>query len=433
MRKSKTSKLLTTISMVAICAATTATLAQAESLKSAVRHALNNHPEVSALKYNRQAIGQELEAARGLWRPTVDVVAKGGGYIDTNTTQELYEISAVISQPLFDGGRGSFEKQRQKERVKSANNRLADTANAIALRVTQAYTEVQRSYAIQSAAQRNLRALQNIAYLVNRRVSGGRGNRAESAQAIARVAAAKASLAEARQRVRDAYALYITVVGHRPKKLGTSSPRLSYMPRSLRAAIAASRSHSPKILALRHDALAATAAIGTAESFLLPKLNLEVSGRYANELKGTSSRDAHGQAVVVLKWNLYNGGINAARVQEAKYRASESQALGRVATLNIEKEVRLSWSARLAARDRSSYLRKQLSANRISLAAQKRQFEAGKRTLLDILDTQNEVFTAETALKTEIYVARYNTYRILAAVGRLVSSLNIGLPQAGKN
>lgn len=404
--------------------------ANAESLRSAVRHALNNHPEISALKYNRKAIGQELEAARGLWRPTVDVVAKAGGYVDTNTTQELYEISAILSQPLFDGGRGSFEKERQTERVKSANNRLADTANAIALRVTQAYTEVQRSYAIQSAAKRNLRALRNIAYLVNRRVSGGKGDRGEAAQAIARVAAAKAALAEASQRVRDAYALYITVVGHRPRKLTSRSPRLSYMPRSLNRAISASRRHSPKILALRHDALAARAAIGTAKSFLLPKLNLEVSGKYANELKGTSSRDAHGQAVVSLKWNLYNGGISAARVQEAKYRASESQALSRVATLNIEKEVRLSWSARLAARDRSAYLRRQLSANRSSLSVQKRQFEAGKRTLLDILDTQNEVFTAETALKTEIYVAKYNTYRILAAVGRLVTSLNIGLPQA---
>ena len=433
MHKTKLSKFFVNLSLAALFASTTATAVQAESLKSAVRRALNNHPEISSLKYNRKAIGQELEAARGLWRPTVDVVAKGGGYIDSNTTQELYEVSAVISQPLFDGGRGSYETKRQKERVKSANNRLADTANAIALRVTQAYTEVQRSYAIQSAAQRNLRALQNIAYLVNRRVSGGRGNRAESSQAIARVAAAKAALAEARQRVRDAHALYITVVGRSPKKLNTRTPRLSYMPRSLQSAISASRRHSPKILALRHDALAARAAIGTAKSFLLPKLNLEVSGRYANELKGTASRDTHGKAVVVLKWNLYNGGINTARVQEAKYRASESLALSRVAALNIEKEVRLSWSARLAARDRASYLRKQLAANRASLAAQKRQFEAGKRTLLDILDTQNEVFSAETALKTEIFVARYNTYRILAAVGRLVSSLNIGLPQVGKN
>ncbi len=433
MHKTKFSKFLINLSVAALFTGATGVTAQAESLKSAVRYALNNHPEISSLKYNRKAIGQELEAARGLWRPTVDVVAKAGGYINSKTTQEAYEISAVISQPLFDGGRGSFEKKRQKERVKSANNRLADTANAIALRVTQAYTEVQRSFAIQSAAQRNLRALQNIAYLVNRRVSGGRGNRADAAQARARVAAAQATLAEARQRVRDAYALYITVVGHRPKKLGTSSPRLSYMPRSLSSAISASRSRSPKILALRHDALAARAAIGTAESFLLPKLNLEVSGRYANELKDTAARDAHGKAVVVLKWNLYNGGINNARIQEAKYRASESLALSRVAALNIEKEVRLSWSARLAARDRASYLRKQLAANRASLAAQKRQFEAGKRTLLDILDTQNEVFTAETALKTEIFVARYNTYRILAAVGRLVSSLNISLPQAGKN
>lgn len=405
------------------------TSANGESLKSAVRHTLKTHPELRALFYNKKAIRQELEAARGLWRPKVDVVGKVGGYIDENTKQEYYEVSAVISQPLFDGGRGSYERKRQKARTRSAHNRVLDTANALALRAAQAYTEVQRAHAVAAAAQRNLRALANISYLVSRRVAGGKGNRAEISQARARVAFAKAKLAEARQRVRDAYALYITVVGHRPRKLVTGAPRLNYMPRSLSQAIARARHRSPKILALRHDALAARAAIGTARAATLPKLNLELSGSHANELRGTSPRDLNAKALLVLKWNLYNGGINAARVSEAKFRASESEMLTRAAALNIEREIRLSWSAMLAARDRSVYLRRQLYANRASLAAQKRQFEAGKRTLLDILDTQNEVFTAETAMKTEIYVARYNTYRVLAGTGKLVSSLGLGIRQ----
>lgn len=404
-------------------------VAMAESLTSAVRTALSSHPEIIALRNNKNAINQELAAARGLWRPKVDIIASGGGYTNRFTTQETYDISGVISQPLFDGGRADYAIKRQKERARSANSRVADTANAIALRVAQAYTEVQRSHAIAAAAARNLRSLRSIAYLVNRRAAGGKGNRAETAQARARLAAANAALAEARQRVRDAYALYITVVGRRPGKLTTGAPKLSAMPRSLSIAVSHAKRRSPKILALRHDALAAKAAIGGARSVMLPKLNLEVSGKYANELKGTAAKDAHGKAVVVLRWNLYNGGINNARVREAKYRASESRALAQVAGLNIEKEVRLSWSARLAARDRAHYLRRQLIANRSALAVQKRQFEAGKRTLLDLLDTQNEVFTAESALKTEIYVARYNTYRILAAMGRLVSALNISLPK----
>lgn len=405
------------------------TSAGAESLKSAVRYTLKTHPELRAMFFNKKAITQELEAARGLWRPKVDVVGKAGGYIDENTKQEFYEVSAVISQPIFDGWRGSYERKRQKARSKSAHNRVLDTANALALRVAQAYTEVQRAHAVSVAARRNLRALTNISHLVSRRVAGGKGNRAEISQARARVAFAQVKMAEARQRVRDAYALYITVVGRRPKKLVTGAPRVTHMPKSLTQAIARARRHSPKILALRHDALAARAAIGTARAATLPKLDLEVSGAHSNELRGTSARDLNGKALLVLKWNLYNGGINAARISEAKFRASESELLTRAASLNIEREIRLSWSAMLAARDRSVYLRRQLRANRASLAAQKRQFEAGKRTLLDILDTQNEVFTAETAMKTEIYVARYNTYRVLAGTGKLVSSLGLGVHQ----
>lgn len=422
----KSTTILGTTLLLSICI--TSGAVQAESLKSAVRRALNTHPEIAALEHNRRAIREELTAAKGLWLPTVDVVGRAGGYIDENTEQEAYDITGILSQPLFDGGRGSSETKRQKQRVKSANSRIKDTANAIALRVAQAYTEVQRSHSVLASSKRNLRALRNIAHLVQRRASGGKGNRAETAQARARIAAAKAAMAEARLRVNDAYALYITVVGKKPYKLTTSAAPVSYLPKSVSQAVRHARSSSPKVVALRHDAQAAKSAIGTAEAVLLPKLNFELSGKYANELKGTSARDLNGRAMVTMRWNLFNGGINRARVREAKFRASESTSLAMVAGRNAEREVRLAWNAMRAARDRSVYLRHQLSANRQALAAQRRQFSIGKRTLLDILDTQNEVFVAETSLKTEIYTARFNTYKVLASMGKLVSALHIALP-----
>jgi len=397
----------------------------AESLKAAIRHALRTHPEISALRHNRRAIRQELKAAKGLWMPKVDVVAKAGGYTSKDTTQERFEVSTVLTQPLFDGGRGSHEQKRQRARVASARARIDDTATAIALRVIQAYSETLRANATLAAARRNLRALRGIAWMVRRRANAGSGDAAETAQASARVAAARAALAEARQKVRDARALYLTTVGHAPRKLSSVAVPARRMPRTLREAIRIAMSHAPKLTALKHDTEAARAAIGTAESALMPKFDLEVSGNYANRLKHTSAEVLNGKALVVMKWNLYNGGINAARVSEAKARASEARSQAFASALRVERELRFAWDAMTAARARVRDLRGQLAANRRSLAVQKRQFTLGKRTLLDILDTQNEIFMSEMALDNAIFSGRYNAWKVMAITGRLLPALRL--------
>ena len=399
--------------------------AWAENLKAAVRTALKTHPEISAMRQNKAAIGQELKAAKGLWMPKVDVVAKAGGYLHKDTRQERFEVSAVLTQPLFDGGRGRFEQKRQKARVASARARLEDTANAVALRVVQAYMETLRARSVLAAAKRNLAALRKIAAMVRRRARAGQGDAAETAQAAARIAAARAALAEARQRLNDARALYVTVVGHAPRKLaGLPSPG-RHMPRSLTAALRLAVRNAPRINALKQDAAAASAAIGSARSALMPRLDLELSGNYVNELEHISPENLHGKAMVVMKWNLFNGGINRARVSEAKYRASEARALTFAAGLDIERNLRLAWNAMVAGRARAAQLRRQLAANRRSLSIQKRQFEAGTRTLLDILDTQNEIFASETALANERTSSRYHAWKVLALAGRLLPALRL--------
>jgi adhesin transport system outer membrane protein len=360
-----------------------------------------------------------------MWLPKVDVVAKAGGYASEYTRQERFEVSAVLTQPLYDGGRGGYEQKRQRARVASARFRVSDTANAIALRVVQAYIELQRSNADFAAARKNLVALQRIASMVNRRARAGRGDRAETAQAAARVAAAKAALAEARQKVADAKALYITVVGRKPGKLSTYAVPRNMIPRSLSAAVRAARSDAPKIAALKNDAKAAKAAIGSARANVMPRFDLELSGNYANKLKNTAREDLHGKALVVMKWNVFNGGINQARVREATYRASEARSMTFATGLNLERELRLAWNAMRATAERSRHLRSQRTANRRSLAVQKRQFEAGRRTLLDILDTQNEIFVSDTALNNELYSSRFYSWKVLAITGRLLPALNL--------
>jgi adhesin transport system outer membrane protein len=113
----------------------------------------------------------------------------------------------------------------------------------------------------------------------------------------------------------------------------------------------------------------------------------------------------------VVRWNLFNGGIDKARIGEAKARAMEAAEISANTQRIIEREVRTSWSAILAAEQRVPALSRQLELNRSTRNVYNQQFDAGQRRLLDLLDIQNETFVTEASLRTEELIGRYNTFR----------------------
>ena len=180
---------------------------RADTLVDIVQEALHTNPELGAIRFNRRAIDNELNAARGLNLPTVDVRGTTGrhrenrltelGVVDNNDWHDSNSVGTVVSQRLFDGFESRHEIARQRNRVESARWRVNDTANAIALRAVQAYLEIIRANSVLKAAQANLSAHENLNSRVQRRVDGGVANAAERAEAGARTANARAIVAQA--------------------------------------------------------------------------------------------------------------------------------------------------------------------------------------------------------------------------------------------
>ena len=429
-------KLWSTLVLCA-CAALAPADLSAESLHSVVRRTLATNPDLKALSFNRQAIDEELEAARGLGRPSVDVrAAAGHRHRDSATgsgpvtqsrgSRNRYEAGISASQRLFDGGETQSQVERQINRVSSARSRVQDTANAIALQATQAYLEIQRTSRVSAFAQDNVRAHEGLMRKVRARAEGGRGAGSEVAQATARLNAAKASALEAVARNRDAISLFIAVVGTKPPlKLEPVTPPGRALPGSVDQAVLQAQKGSPAIIARMFDAAAATAAINIAKSDFYPKVSAELSADYYNDMDRSTGRRADVTGMIVVRQNLYRGGIDSARVREAYARANEAQATSDLMRRTVEREVRLSWTAMTIARARSELINRQLEQNRIVVSAYSEQFELGQRTLIDLLDVQNEIFINQTSAMTETFVSNFNTFRVLAAMGKLVPTLGI--------
>jgi adhesin transport system outer membrane protein len=411
--------------------------AKADSLVDIVHEALNTNPELGAIRFNRRAIDNELNAARGLNLPTVDVRGVTGrhreysrtelGVVDSNPWHDTNAVGTVVSQRVFDGFESRHEIARQRNRVESARWRVNDTANAIALRAVQAYLECIRAGAVLKAAQANLSAHQNLHARVQRRVDGGVANGAERAEAGARMANAKSILAQAEESVLNAQSLFKSIVGRMPAQLSGAPPARD-LPESEESAAAEAIQAAPSVVATQFDAIAAEAAVGTAYSRFSPKLNFEVATNHGWGQVEDSDRNYEATAMLVVRWNLFNGGIDKARIWEARARAAEAQGINANTALIVEREARTSWAALRASRVRVPELRLQFDLQRQRRAAYLEQFDTGQRRLLDLLDAQNEIFVVESSLRTEEAIGIYSGYRLLATVGRIVPALGLELP-----
>ncbi len=421
-----------------------ATSASAQSLRDVVAHTLQTNPELGAIRYNRQAIDQELQAAGGLGRPRLDARAAGGhrstdnsripggtGPVDARA-RNRGDVGVTLSQPLFDGFETRSQIERQTNRVLSARSRVDDTANAVALQAVQAYLEIQRTTAVRAIAAENLAAHERLLARVKTRAEGGRGPGAEVSQANARYNAARAALADADARQKDARALYLTIVGKAPGKLQAVKPPSHRLPKTVDTAVIEAQKGAPAVVARMFDVAAADSAIDVARAAFYPKVSAEVSGDFSRDVDRYTGRRSDITGMIVLRQNLYNGGIDTARVEEARKRAEEAREIARNAGRSVERDVRIAWNAIQSSQVRIGAIGRQLDSNRKVITAYREQFDLGQRTLLDLLDIQNEIFVNASVLATERFVSQFNVYRVLASMGRLVDAFELSLPDEAR-
>ena len=207
--------------------------AQATSLEEAVRISLATNPDIGIVASNREAVDQELRQARGLYLPQVDL-ALGYGRENTNNRSTRaknanqysgrraltrLESSITLTQRVFTGFETQYTVDREKARVESAANRVYENAELLALDAVGAYYEVLRQRELVNLAEENVQIHITIVGSISEQLAGGGGSRADVAQAEARLARSRATVAQTLNDLRDAEALFTRIVGQYPDDL----------------------------------------------------------------------------------------------------------------------------------------------------------------------------------------------------------------------
>ncbi|MGB3877114.1 TolC family outer membrane protein [Shinella zoogloeoides] len=409
--------------------------AHALTLKEAMAVTLESNPEIGQALENREAIEFELRQARGLYLPSVDLEAGAGiERLDNNSRRltsieddPLYpaDVGLSVTQKLFDGGGRRAELERQAARVDSASFRVLERSETIALQVVREYLEIMLQGEIVQESRRNAAVHQQMLGDISSLISGGTLTDADRQQAQERLLAAKARQKEAEEELESAKIRFQRLVGKPFSNPTMPGSMAAALPKSLDEAIGLARTNNARIKVANSDIDAADAMVKGARSDMFPTVSLEGRARTGMDIDGNDGRSTSLQARVVARWNLYRGGIDIANEQEQIRRASEQRLVLHQSYREVEEAVRVSWDRRIRQTELAATLKQQAGVNGNLVESYREQLAVGRRSLLDVLGAQNSRYTVNVLSRTAVYAARFAEYRILAASGMLLSSMNL--------
>jgi outer membrane protein, adhesin transport system len=419
--------------LIALWLAAQASPAWTQTLPLAVREALERNPEVAAAAANMRAAEQQVVQARSGYFPTVDLTASGGkervdnpglraaGVGDRSLSRD--DVSVTARQMLFDGFGTSQRTTQQEGRLDSARFRLSEVVEDVAGRTVEAYLEVLRAMQILELARTNEQAHVITLDKTQQRLQQKVGSQADVHQSQARLAVARSQVVQREGAVRDAEARFVRLLGHVPRSPQSPVSRPA-LPTSQAHAVEEALAGNPTVKAAEADVDAATAGIDAAKAAYMPRVDLELTGAKRNNTDGINGSSSEASAFLVFRYNAFRGGNDQAVVREqSERRETARETLENARRATGEAAVR-AWVALESARSALPYLTQHASSTGEVLQAYRAQFELGRRTLLDLLNAENELFQARSNLVSGDYAILVAEYRLLQVAGGLAPHFN---------
>ena len=305
---------------------------------------------------------------------------------------------------------------------------MLERSELIALDAAEAYVDVTRYTRIVALAEQNLQVHLELRKNVRARFAGGRAGEGDTQQAEERVAAAEAALADFRLSLDNARAKYRKTVGLEPYNLrfpGRLPDLPAHQERIARHRLQIQSDH-PRRRRRRRGGQAGVRCNGR-------RVRAERVARRPRDC-GASIRSSiptcmtKSAARSSISWDIFRGGQDSWKRAEAGQRMIEEQQkharLQREALESLDK----AWSARTITTDRAAALVRDVEAARRTFVAYNKEYELGQRTLIDLLNSQNQYFNANVSLVSARGVAVFADYQLLAAMGQLLTYLKTGKP-----
>jgi outer membrane protein len=416
-------KLLTAPLIAALMAGT----ASADTLREALVSAYKTNPTLTAERENLKATDATVAIAKAAGRPQVtgsvginkDLSRRG--VLDTNSSGPTLSVGVDLSYPLFNGGAVKNSVKAAKTRVEAGRATLTAVEGDVFTQAVSAYMDVIRDRAIVELNRNNVKVLETNLEATRDRFQIGDLTRTDVAQSEARLQLGRAQLATAEGNATASEATYRQVVGHAPDNLAPPPP-LPPLPATSDEAVRIALADNPDLVSISRQAIAAGYDVSVARAGRLPTLSGVVSGTYVNDLGGAPggfpSTGSQTTAGLNLSVPIFQGGLPAARIRQAQ--AQQGQVLEQV--VGTERAVvqgAMSAFSNYEASQRAIQAQTvAVQSNELALEGVRAEQSVGTRTILDVLNAEQELLNSQVALVTAKRDAYVDGFQLLNVMGQ---------------
>ncbi len=424
---------LSTVSLIAI--ASTSLSAQAKSLDDALVVAYKTNPQLMAARENVKVVDETLPQTYASWLPNLTASYSLGSFEDDNDitqTQSTQEGSSLnYSQNLFNGGRSFYTVRQVQNNILAARAELHQTEQVVLTNAIAAYIDVVRLRRILALSQNNEKVLTEQLKATVDRFDLGETTRTDVAQSKARLAVAISDRVSAEGNLIEADANYFEIFGEATDTEMAFPKDLAAIPEKYDIILEKTMANYPPLKAAEYNQLASEATIKINRGNLFPSVDLNGTvSRDESRRSISGGGDLNSSSITVnVSVPLYQGGDEYSNIRRAKKNANRLKQIlmqQRNAAVN---NARVTWKDILTTKAKIKANESAVKAATIALEGVRQEQEIGSRTTLDVLDQEQELFSAEIDLVNSQRNAVLAQYNVLASMGKLtIQDLKINTP-----
>ncbi len=409
-------------------------------LVTAAQKAVVTNPEVQARWREYTGAVADGDAATAGYKPQVDLTLGAGrewkdypGATPTGSQTDYTRTSGSITltQMLFDGMFTRNEVKRLGYAKLVRYYELLEASENISLEAVKAYADVARRSELVEEARANFLEHKLTSVQIDQKARAGVARRVDLDQANGRLALAESNLLTEVSNLHDVSARYLRIMGEKPPvKMPTLSAglKLQGIPASATEAMRIGLPNSPTINAAYENVRSSQSNIETHKAAYWPRIDFRIRDSWGRNVDGVDGSRRDQVAEVVLNYNLYRGGYDKARERQAVEHRFQARDLQEKACRDVRQTLAIAYQDVVKLNEQLGYLQTHQLSTQKAMQAYRQQFDIGQRTLLDLLDTQNELFEANRAAINARYDEIIAQARTLASMGKLTAALGVARP-----
>jgi outer membrane protein len=412
----------------AIAAIAAGESSRAETLIEALADAYNSNPQILAERANLRATDEAVPQALSGWRPTVTFTGSiGQQHVEISPrtsppagpTPRITDLN--VTQPLYNGGRTVALTAQAEKTIEAERARNIATESVVFLSVAQAYLDVFRDQATLELSVNNEQVLRKQLEATAEQFRVGAVTRTDVAQAEARLAGATASRLQAEGNLNVSRANYERAVGHPPEKLG--APNLHpVLPGTREDAIGIAARNNPNVVAAIFSEDAARDSIDATQAQLLPSLALVGDVNRTQSTSIDNQRTSAASVIARLTAPLYEAGNIYSQTRQATevlgQRRSQTDDARRAAVQGATQ----AWEQTMSGRAQIISLQSTIRAAEIAFEGTQQEQTVGARTIIDVLNAQQELFTDRVQLVTAQHDLAVAEFNLALQIGQLTAA-----------